>query len=362
MRLMQRGWLVLSWVAIACLVGVLAVGQAAMAAEASALTPPAFDQARAALSTVEGAAPASSATDEEHFAKGEVQFDNQWVPIDDLFKDYQAARTQLQGLNSQVDATRGRMAEFQHQLNDMKNQSAVQERPIRAEIAKAKAKQREYQKALNARAPTPPQLQPMPPQPAQTNYTNQYGTDPQEQWRRQCDAIRVQNDQLKQQYKQQLDAYKKKQDEAKKEMPKVLASVKQDEDQLKKIADDLSTQQAPSAEKYKAVSDEMGAILRQTTVLETGIQSMAAAMRAAPDTVRFGHGIVEWEGVFYPLADLEKLYTDTQAEINRVNQQMKAEAEAAGRTFPPDWRHPQQDRMDALKVLVDHAKKGQAAK
>lgn len=345
MRLMHRGCWVLSWVAIACLAGVLAMGQAAMAAEASALTPPA-------------PSPASSVTDEEHFAKGEVQFDNQWVPIDDLFKDYQAARTQLQGLNAQVDATRIRMGELQHQLNEMKNQSAVQERLIRVEMAKAKAKQREYQKVLNAKAPTPPQLTPLPPQPAQTNYTNRWGntTDPQEGWRRACDAIKAQNDQLIQKFKQELDAYKKTQDEAKKEMPKIQTTIKQDEDQLKKIADDLETQQAPHADAFKAVSGEMGGLLRQTTALETRIQNMAAAMRAAPETVRFARGIVEWEGVFYPLADLEKLYADTQAEINRVNQQMKAEADAAGRPLPANWRHPQQDRMDALKALLDRVR------
>ena len=340
-------------VLLAASAGALAAAAAAApAAEASALTPPA-------------PAPASSATDEEHVAKGEVQFDNQWVPIDNLFKDYQTARTQLQGLNSQVDAPRGRMDELQHQLNEMKNQSAVQERPIHVELSKAKAKQREYQKVLNAKAPTPPQPRPMPPPPAQTNYTNQYsqyGTDPQAQWRQNVAAIQAQNQQLTQQYKQALDAYKKTQDEAKKEMPKIQATIAQDEVQLKKITGDLETQQAPTANKFKAVSDEMGAILRQANTLAARIQNMEAAMRAAPDDLRFAHGIVEWEGVFYPLADLEKLYTDTQAEINRVNQQIKAEADAAGRPLPANWRHPQQDRMDTLKALLDHAKKGHAAK
>jgi DNA repair exonuclease SbcCD ATPase subunit len=167
---------------------------------------------------------------------------------------------------------------------------------------------------------------------------------------------------LAQKYKQEMDAYRKAQDEAKKEMPKIQATITQDETQLKKIADDLETKQAPITDKFKTTSDEMGALLRQANTLAAKIQNMEAAMRAAPDDLRFAHGIVEWEGVFYPLADLEKLYTETQAEIVRVNQQMKAEADAAGRPLPANWRHPQQDRMDTLKALLDHAKKGHAAK
>jgi DNA repair exonuclease SbcCD ATPase subunit len=340
---LHLGWLGLSWVAIACLAGVLAVGQAAVAAEASPATP--------------GRSPAASTGDEKHVAQGEVRFANQWVPVDALFKDYQAARAEVPDLNSQVDAKRVRMAELQRQLNEMKNQSTVQERPIRIEIPKAKAKQREYQKILNAKAPTPPQLLSMPPQPAQTNYTNRLGggntTDPQDEWRRRCDAIRAQNEQLMQKFKQEQDAYKKAQDEAKKEMPKVLATIKQGEDQLKKFAADLEAQQAPHATAFKDVSGKLGALLRQITALETRIQDMAAAMRTAPETVRSARGIVEWEGVFYPLADLQKLYTETQTEIDRVNLQMKAEAEAAGRPLPANWRHPQQDRMDALKALLN---------
>ena len=310
MRLVHRGCLVLSWVAIACLSYVTAA---------------------------DAASPEPTTSGHDHVAKGEVQFDNQWVPIDDLFKDYEAARIQLQGLNLQMDVMRGRLGELQHQLNEIKSQSAVQERPIRVELSKAKAKQREYQKVFDAKAPMPPQLTPMPPPPTQTF-------------------------QLAQKYKQEMDAYRKAQDEAKKEMPKIQATITQDETQLKKIADDLETKQAPITDKFKTTSDEMGALLRQANTLAAKIQNMEAAMRAAPDDLRFAHGIVEWEGVFYPLADLEKLYTDTQAEINRVNQQIKAEADAAGRPLPANWRHPQQDRMDTLKALITRVKAVQAAK
>ena len=35
---------------------------------------------------------------------------------------------------------------------------------------------------------------------------------------------------------------------------------------------------------------------------------------------------------------------------------MKAEAAAAGRPLAADWRHPQQDRMDALGALLARAR------
>ena len=329
----------------------LAAAAAAPAAEASALTPPA-------------PSPPSSVTDEEHVAKGEVQFDNQWVPIDDLSKDCQAARDQLTGLNSQVDAMRGPLAKLQYQLRKIKTQSELEERPIRADLAQAKAKQREYQQALNSEPPPPPRLTPMPPQPPQINYRYPIvGKEtPIEEWRRKSAAIKAKNDQLMQKYQQELEQHKNTQNEAKQGLPAVLAKIKQDEDQLQKIADDCQAKEAPILENHKGLADEMAALVRQTTVLESRVKAMEAAIGAAPESVRFKHDLIEWEGVFYPLADLEKLYTETQAEIVRVNQQMKAEAEAAGRPLPANWRHPQQDRMDALKVLVDRAKKGQAPK
>jgi len=39
---------------------------------------------------------------------------------------------------------------------------------------------------------------------------------------------------------------------------------------------------------------------------------------------------------------------------------LKAEAVAGGPPMPADWRHPQQDRMDALKALIAKAKAAQA--
>ena len=329
-----------------------------LAASAGALA------AAAAAAMAAEASPAPSTSDEEHVAKGEVQFDNQWVPIDDLSKDCQAARDQLTGLNSQVDAMRGPLAELQHQLRKIKTQSELEERPIRADLAQTKVKQREYQQALNAKPPTPPRLTPVPPQPAQINYGARIGSveTAMDKWRRTSAEIKAQNDQLTQKYQQDLEQFKNTQKEAKQELPAILAKIKQDEVQLKKIAADLETQQAPILEKHKALADEMTALVHQASALETRIQNMAAAIGTAPETVRFKHDLVEWEGVFYPLADLEKLYTETQTEIDRVNQQMKAEAEAAGRSLPANWRHPQQDRMDALKALLKRVKDIRAAK
>ena len=62
------------------------------------------------------------------------------------------------------------------------------------------------------------------------------------------------------------------------------------------------------------------------------------------------------------MADLEKTLVDNQAEIDRLREQMKAEAKAAGRPFAADWRHPEQDKLDALKALLARAKAAQGGK
>ena len=56
------------------------------------------------------------------------------------------------------------------------------------------------------------------------------------------------------------------------------------------------------------------------------------------------------------------MLADQQAQIDELSVQMKAEAKAAGRAFPENWRHPGQDNLDALGALLARAKAVKAKK
>ena len=311
-----------------------------------------------------GAAPAAPAgpplSAEEHYARGEVQFAGTWVPIDNLFKDYRAARAELQGIEAKTATARDGIATLQSQVTAMKNESAQAEQPIRKDVAKQTGKRREMTKASEARAPAQPRLQPLPQRPRQyaatmhsqysSSSSNQYDQAMQD-YQMQLDAVTRANDMLTKKYQADYAQWKKAKDDADKELPKIEQALKDLQAKLDQNTAALTTRQAPVMEKLKAANDEAQGIGRKVDVLQARIKAMADAILAAPETVRFKHGILEWEGVLAPLADLEKQLNQTQADIDRVTQQMKAEGKA-----PEGWRHPQQDRMDALGRLVARAK------
>jgi len=314
-----------------------------------------------------------------HFAKGEVQYDNQWVSIDNLFKDYLNARSLLQGAADKVNASRAKVMEVQRRITELKNDAATAERPTRVAMGKARAKRSEYNKALEAKPPRQPTLLQVPPAPRQPAYSSRSssgsyssgtsGYDDQQErydqarrnWQAQADAINRQNDQAKKDYQDKLREYTKAKNEATKELPKVEASIKQCEGKLEQSASDVQAKVAPLIEESKAANDTVTTLQAQSQMAEKRVKNIADAIRGAPDAVRFQHGVIEWEGTFSTFAELEKLYTGTQTEIDRVREQLKEETTKAGQPFPPNWRHPQLDRMDALKAILDKAKAGSAA-
>ena len=307
-------------------------------------------------------------TAEEHWAKDEVKYNNAWVSIDKLFQDYLAAKAELDPLGDKTAAGRDAAGAIQFQMNNMKNESVLAERPTRNELLKANTKRREVAKAAEALEPQKPRLQPIPPQPRNysANVHSQYSSsrgsssnqydDLLQRWQQQADAIRRANDTATKKYQTDLAQWKKARDDAQNQLPKIDADIKTLEQKLQQFAADLTTKQAPLMEKSKATNEEILGIGRQVSAVETRIQGMVEALQASPEALRLEHGICAWEGGFSPLADLDKLYETTQADINRVHAQLKAEAQQAGRPFPENWRHPQQDRMDALNALVTKAK------
>lgn len=308
-----------------------------------------------------GGPAAPTLTAEEHYARGEVLFGGTWTPIDSLFKNYLAARAELQGLQAKAATARDGVAAIQSQITAMKNESVQGEMPIRKDMAKQTGKRRELTKAAEATAPVrPKQLQaPPPPRQYAANVHSQYSSSSyssaydqaMQEWQRQKDIIDQTNQAAMQRYQTDYAAWKKAKDDADKELPKIEQALKDLQAKLEQNAAALAAKQAPVMEKLKAANEEAQGIARKIETLQTRIRGMADALLAAPETLRFKHGILEWEGALAPLADLQKQLNETQAEIDRVTQQMKAEGKA-----PEGWRHPQQERMDALAGLVARAK------
>jgi len=55
--------------------------------------------------------------------------------------------------------------------------------------------------------------------------------------------------------------------------------------------------------------------------------------------------------------ELRRILDDLNAACDRDRAELKAKVEADGRALPEDWHHPQQDKIDALKALIERAEK-----
>ena len=304
-------------------------------------------------------------SDEQRVARGEVQYGDSWVSIEELFKNYQAVQAEQNTLDEKIEAARQRLADVQQQLDSLKKESEGRERPIRTALAKANATVQDCNKVLSESPPKKPQLRALPKQPYGTSSTSSSSSsssdDAYRNWQQLRDQIDEENKRLTDQYNRDLAEYQKKQSTAQKNLAQAKAAIKQGERQLEEAQKPLEDTLLPVLEKRKEATEEVQSLDRKATVVNARMKQLTAAFRAAPEPMRMQRGIVEWENAFHDLADLEKLHAETQAAINRVVEQMKAEAAAAGRTLSPDWRHPQQDRMDALQALIAKAKAAQAA-
>lgn len=312
---------------------------------------------------------------EAHYVKGEILYGDKWAPIDTVFKDYLDTRAELAGVTGKTGGPRDKLAEVQRQITQLKGESAKAQMPLKGEAAKAKNKLKDFKRALEGNGPVKPVMIPLPPQPqrprrqssssysgsSSSGYGSGGGYDSaydraQDDWQRKSDLIKRQNDAAKQKYDVELAAFKKLQDDARKESPKLEQTVAKNDKQLEQMEADLTAKLTPLMEQLKAANEDVGAASRQASAVDTRLKNLATALRTAPETLRLKHGIVEWEEVFCPLAELEKMYTQTQSEIDKVIEQMKADAAKSGNPLPADWKHPQQPRMDALKALIQKAR------
>lgn len=313
-------------------------------------------------------------TPEQHHAKGEVLCDGKWLHIETLFKDYRRARHELAYAEKRGDGAKDELAGLHRDMALMKNETRETERPIRAELGKARNVLRTHNRNLKKRPPTKPTLRQVPDRPRRpSNYSSnrsssRYGSsgsnrssgddrydDQMRQWRQTADAIRTENEAKTKLYQQQLKIYQQQQAAARAEIPKLEATIKECLGKLDETEADLKQKQAPTRQRSDSTTESVLAQNRQVSVIENRVKQMEAALRAAPESLRAKHGIVEFEKVFYSSPELRATYEKTQSEINRVRDQLKAESEKSGIPFPEKWRHPQQDRMDAIKGLLDKA-------
>ena len=333
------------------------------------LMPAAFAAAAAPPApTATSAAPAGGAlTDAQHYALGEVQFNKKWVPIDTLFKDYQAARRPLKDLSDQGEAPRRTPDQVSEALNRAKVESSAQEKDVRAELNKARDVQIQTSRVLAVPPPQKPAPQPFPPEPPATGTVSYYNrvtnttrtidyAPIHAAWERQRDAIAKTNQEVKDAYNKALAEHEQKHNEAQQKRDAATATIKECGEKLAQIAADLKTKQREIQAGAVPSAEEPQKLDPQLADLRLKIEAMTTALGRAPEDLRLKHGILEWKGVFYSPDEIRQLVSDLEADAAKAQEKAKADAADAHLPTPETWRYAQQEDMDALKGLLDKAK------
>jgi hypothetical protein len=296
-----------------------------------------------------------------HYAKGEVKYGEVWISLAELFQNYRQVHVEMEKLLEESKKAQFALDDLNRQIYTLRGENDNSKRPVRTDMAKAVADRRKAEAALRARPPTEPRYEREPSQPSSAQYSSDSYRETRDDWRREVYRIRMKNAALKREYGKRLAEYRKIKAEANSVIQAAQVKVADCQQQLAALDKQLEDAQAPVLAKRLQRNDEIQSLRRQAQALLLRAQTMEQAMRGAPETVLFRGRIVEWDGKFYLLDELRLLYAETQGEIDRVRDQLREDARLAGRTFPDDWRHPQQDKIDALKVLIERAEKEAAA-
>jgi DNA repair exonuclease SbcCD ATPase subunit len=331
--------------------------------------------AAAEAPAAEGGEKARVLTPAEHWAKGEVAYDGEWMSIAKLFEKYREARNELRHIKAQGGESHEQLEELQREMAAIRSEERKEEQPIRRELGQARMKLREYNAVLRRKPPERPQMQQMPPPPRRpsNSYDRNYGSSSsrsgtsgwydqaRRDWQRQCDLIKRNNEQRMQQYQQEMKEYQQKINDARTEVPKLEATIKDCMQKLGEVEAEFDNKEAPTLNRTESVTERVRAHQRRVEVVETRLEQLTKALRDVPEKVRLAHSIIEFEKEFHSADELAEEHRRSQAEIDRVREKLRGECEKAGIPFPDDWAHPQQPRLDQMKALLDASRQARAA-
>jgi myosin heavy subunit len=347
-----------------------------------AVTMPAGTACAAEAPAAEAAPPAAASDSpigpdaEAHYAKGEALYDGKWMPIQKLFEKYRQDYDRLQYIKKHGSDSQEQLNELQREMAALRGEERKAEQPIRRELGLARQGLRKYNNILRQKPPAKPRLQdlpPPPPRPRRNSSRNYSGNDSygrsrddsyqraRRQWQQTCDQIKRHNEMKTERYQREMKEYQEKQSEAKAELPKLEAKARELMKQLEEIDKEYDNKAAPTRQRSENVVEQVRAHGRRVDVIAHDVEQMADALRAVPEKVRARKGIVEFEGAFHSAETLQHQYKEQQSEVDRVREKLQADCEQMGLPFPEDWRHPQQNRLDKMKALIEKVKAAREA-
>ncbi len=290
----------------------------------------------------------------------QIRFQREWIPPEALYERYLALEGQMKDILEEGRDYQGELDLVNREIMLITAEAGEKERPLRAEMNKATAGLREANRALRARPPAEPRMLPEPRRPTRRSDSDEYD-DARDRYEREKRDVERENKRRREQYQKDLAEYKKKQAEAKAQVAEAEKTIEGLKNQLDIITAETEARKAPHIEKRKGISDQIASLKRRAELLIAQTTEIREAFRKAPEELIWRQGLILWDGKLWRIEDLQAHYDETIAAIERVHGELKASAKKAGRNFPEDWRHPQQEEVDRLGHLLDKAARTDAS-
>jgi hypothetical protein len=294
---------------------------------------------------------------EGRYRQGQVRFDGEWITVEQLFEKYRATQGDMADLLERGRNVSRGLDEFNYELHKIRGTYRDKEQPIRRQMAQARADMREANRALRARPPAKPRKVSPPSRPNRSFYSDDDDYErARDRWEDEKERVDRENEQREEEYRKRLAEYREAKDKAEEQIRKAEDVIEECEAELEALEKQQAEEEAPWIEKRQEVVDNVNSLKREASALIARAGVMEDEFRSVPEEALFKAGVVEWKGTFHTVEQLEAHLAESQAEIDRIRDDLKAQAERAGRSFPEDWRHPKQDELDALAALLERAK------
>jgi hypothetical protein len=302
--------------------------------------------------------------------RGETNFEQTWIPLGLLYDEYLTTRAQFAEFTTKRQEAQTDLDAARKELAPLKAKSDEAQRPVVTELTAARARQAELAATLADRPPPPP---------GQETVNQKYredgtltpdgpvvnGSAPNPEsgdWRSQTATNLARDQARRQQYEREMAEYTKRHEAANAELPKVEATIQRDEATLARMQAEVEPVQSPFVSRIATAENDIAAFNQEIQGLQKRLNNIGAAFLRVKEQVRLRYDIMEWEGAFMRLADLEKVAADIQTNIAATRQRIADEAKAAGKPLPKDWQPSQQSRLDAATTLILRAKAAQGPK
>ena len=277
-----------------------------------------------------------------------------------LFKRYRRLRIQHHAYLEQRSAANARVSNMTKSLAQITTEYRRDKAAVEKVLGAARAVRGNAVRVLSMRPPPRPVLRSLPSRPNRLFYDSVFAYQlALDGWDAECARVRQLNEQLLRLYELNLQRYEDLRRQAAANLTVANAKIVECEAALKALLEGRQETERPLMTERHDLTQGTRASDAEARKLVQDLESTTDAIRGIPEETRLKHGIVEWQGDFYAVAEIQEMHDALAKEIGEVRGAagLGDGVEDDASVYVP--RHPKQEQADDLKALFDKVKAAQ---